>query len=105
MMTRRKKNRLTLLVCTIAGQAAVWGYGWFILKLPIVAVLIQAAGMLVLCSIMLVIDRIGERIADRRELSALGKCTRCHYDLRASKDRCPECGTPIPPQKAPAPHA
>jgi hypothetical protein len=31
----------------------------------------------------------------RRHLLAAGRCPNCEYDLRASKQRCPECGSAI----------
>ena len=37
------------------------------------------------------------RIVQRRR-SKKGLCLNCGYDIRESKDRCPECGVPVPAQ-------
>jgi hypothetical protein len=53
--------------------------------------------MLLIVSVGALVWRLVDRPTDlARERRAGGLCRRCGYDLRASFDRCPECGAAVP---------
>jgi hypothetical protein len=59
----------------------------------LVVVLVAIAGAFLLPMIWLLAPATRARF-ERRE--RWGHCARCGYDLRATPDVCPECGTPVP---------
>jgi len=71
-----------------ASLAAGWQGDRFAIGVPHLLVVILLA--------LLPILRVRAFVLGRR-CNALGLCPVCNYDLRATPDRCPECGT-IPPK-------
>lgn len=71
------------------GQAMIYRHNRIIAAVP--------AGLLTVPLAVLPLVRavIATRDEQRRKASVLGCCRNCGYDLRASADRCPECGAPI----------
>jgi hypothetical protein len=65
--------------------------GLYMVQLPLWAAFVVILG---LNSALAVILRRARR---KRRRAALGLCARCGYDLRATPDRCPECGAVATP--------
>jgi hypothetical protein len=65
------------------------------------AVVVPDWSLLAAASLMPFMWLIRRAIAARRKAME-GRCRRCGYDLRATPDRCPECGTQADPTPSPA---
>jgi hypothetical protein len=76
------------------------GYAWFSTSNDYLWLTLAAPAI----SLVLLVAAGRRAARRRRELLAGRLCIGCGYDLRASPDRCPECGTPTPviPAGAPA---
>jgi hypothetical protein len=80
-ITDREPELLRLLGVTYGVKANYWWiqWSWWTLQIP-------AAGTLVLAHLA------RRRMLRRRAHHATGRCVNCGYDLRATPERCPECG-------------
>jgi hypothetical protein len=52
----------------------------------------RAAALLALLPLAWLLRRVLGRILAHRGVARIGLCPACGYDLRATRDRCPECG-------------
>jgi hypothetical protein len=72
--------------------------------LPVALICLLAAMVVLMVLLVVIINHytIGRSSRRRRERLENGLCPACGYDLRATSDRCPECGRPVPLGHTPA---
>lgn len=81
---------LIVILCLFAYLNLRFGFGYFWWPEFVAC---WFAGFFMTGVIANVVARYARRRFERRFQS--GRCTCCGYDLRASTERCPECGTPM----------
>jgi hypothetical protein len=113
-----KRWSLSALISVAAVAAVVSSFGWAFVAcfladfglgvgqqtpaLSLVAIVLAgsvlATGTLFVC-VFVMASRIVRAHRDKKKMLRVGKCRVCGYDLRATPNRCPECGA-IPTQLA-----
>ena len=71
------------------------GNGKVTVPFTIVSIPFQVIALLLLLPTAWRVATTSRRRRRRRERQENGLCVACGYDLRASTDRCPECGAPV----------